>query len=141
MWYTITQANTPLHSTAHGGRAGDARSGPPIDEGFTVRRGQLLLGKVEGQRTPTIARTLRCHEQTVRNAIHVFHQRGGAALQPSSSRPHRTQAAFDADGRERLRALLHRSPRTFGKPTSRWTLALASEVSCAQGRTRHQVSG
>ncbi len=40
-----------------------------------------------------------------------------------------------------MRALLHQSPRTFGKPTSVWTLALAAEVSFAQGITPRQVSG
>ena len=64
-----------------------------------------------------------------------------SALQPKSSRPHRTQAVFDTGRRERLRTLLHQSPRTFGKPTSVWTLALAAEVSCAQGLTPRQVSG
>lgn len=110
-------------------------------EAFTVRRSQIVLASAEGQHTPAIARTLRCHEQTVRNALHAFNRRGVRALQPQSSRPPRTHAAFDADGRERLRALLHRSPRTYGKPTSRWTLALAAEVSFAQGLTPRQVSG
>jgi hypothetical protein len=63
------------------------------------------------------------------------------ALQPKSSRPHRTQAVFDPGRRERLRALLHPSPRMFGKATSVWTLALAAEVSYAQGLTPRQVSG
>jgi transposase len=110
-------------------------------EAFTVRRCQTLLASAEGQHTTTIAQTLRCHDQTVRNAIHAFNQRGVAALRLQSSCPHRTPAVFDADGRERLRALLHQSPRTFGKPTSRWTLALATEVSFAQGLTPRQVSG
>jgi transposase len=116
-------------------------AGLRASEAFKVRRCQILLASAEGQHTTAIARTLRCNDQTVRNAIHAFHQRGLAVLQPRSSRPHRTHAAFDADGRERLRALLHQSPRTFGKPTSRWTLALAAEVSFAQGFTPHQVSG
>jgi transposase len=110
-------------------------------EAFTVRRCQILLASAEGQPTTTIARSLRCHDQTVRNAIHAFHQRGVSALQPKSSRPHRTQAIFGTGRRERLRALLHQSPRTFGKPTSVWTLALAAEVSFAQGLTPRQVSG
>jgi transposase len=109
--------------------------------GFTVRRSQMLLASADGEPTPAIARTLRCNDQTVRNAIHAFHQRGLAALQPKSSRPHTTQAIFDAHGRERLRALLHQSPRTFGKPTSIWTLDLAAEVSFAEGLTPRQVSG
>jgi MarR-like DNA-binding transcriptional regulator SgrR of sgrS sRNA len=101
----------------------------------------MLLASAAGQPTPAIARTLRCNDQTVRNAIHAFHARGLAALQPQSSRPHTTQATFDAQGRERLQALLHQSPRTFGKPTSLWTLPLAAEVSWTQGLTSRQVSG
>ena len=108
--------------------------------GFTVRRCQMLLGSAEGQPTTTIARALRCNDQTVRNAIHAFAQRGLAALQPTSSRPHTTHATFDARSRERLRALLHQSPRTFGKETSVWTLELAAEVSFAEGITPRLVS-
>jgi transposase len=110
-------------------------------EALTVRRCQILLASAEAQHTTTIAHSLRCHEQTVRNAIHAFHQRGVAALHAQSSRPHRTHAAFDAAGRERLLALLHHSPHTFGKFTSRWTLALTAEVSFAQGLTCRPVSG
>ncbi len=108
--------------------------------GFTVCRCQMLLASADGQHTTAIARTLRCNDQTVRNAIHDFQQRGLAALQPKSSRPHRTPAVLTDRGRERLRALLHQSPRTFGKATSIWTLSLAAEVSFAQGITTRQVS-
>ena len=110
-------------------------------EAFTVRRCQILLASAEGQHTTTIARALRCHDQTVRNAIHAFQQRGVRALQAQSSRPHKTQAGFNTERRERLRALLHQSPRTFGQPTSVWTLALAAAVSFTQGLTPRQVSG
>jgi transposase len=110
-------------------------------EAFTVRRSQILLASAEGQHTTAIARTLRCHDQTVRNAIHAFHHRGVTALQPRSSRPHTSRAIFDPQGRERLQTLLHQSPRTFGQPTSVWTLALAAEVSFAHGITSRQVSG
>ena len=108
--------------------------------GFTVRRCHILLSSAGGQHTTAIARTLRCNDQTVRNTIHDFHRRGCAALQPTSSRPHTTHATFDADGRERLRALLHQSPRLFGEETSVWTLELAAQVSFAQGLTRRRVS-
>jgi hypothetical protein len=87
-----------------------------------------------------LARHLRCTDQTVRNTIHAFHQRGLAVLQPQSSRPHTTATIFDTGVCESLRALLHQSPRTFGKPTSQWTLALAAEVSFAQGLTPRLVS-
>jgi len=107
---------------------------------FTVRRCQILLASAEGQPTRAIAPHLRCTDQTVRNVIHAFHQRGLAMLQPQSSRPHTTALIFDARTCEALRALLHQSPRLFGKPTSRWTLALAAEVSFAQGLTPRLVS-
>jgi hypothetical protein len=40
-----------------------------------------------------------------------------------------------------LRALLHQSPRTFGHPTSLWTLELAAAVGFEQGLTARRVSG
>jgi transposase len=107
---------------------------------FTVRRCQILLASAEGQSTTTIAHDLRCTDQTVRNAIHAFDQRGLAVLQPLSSRPHTIATIFNAGACEALRALLHQSPRTFDKPTSRWTLQLAAEVSFAQGLTPRLVS-
>ena len=107
---------------------------------FTVRRCQILLASAERQPTTTIARSLYCTAQTVRNTLHAFHQRGLTVLQPLSSRPHTTATIFDAGACEALRALLHQSPRTFGKPPSRWTLALAAEVSFAQGLTPRLVS-
>ena len=76
----------------------------------------------------------------MRNAIHTFNAGGLAALQPKSSRPHTLSAVFDDHRRDQLRALLHQSPRTFGKTSSVWTLALAAEVSDAEGITPHQVS-
>jgi transposase len=107
---------------------------------FTVRRCHILLTSAEGQSTTAIAHVLRCTDQTVRNALHAFNHYGLAALHPQSSRPHTTAMIFDVGTCESLRALLHHSPRTFGKPTSRWTLALAAEVSFAQGLTPRLVS-
>ena len=115
-------------------------AGLHTSSGFTVRRCHMLLASAEGQTTTTIARTLRCNEQTVRNAIHTFNLRGIAALHPGSSRPLTDATIFTAERRDQLRALLHQSPRTFGKPTSVWTLALAAEVSFAEGITPKLVS-
>jgi len=110
-------------------------------DAFVLRRCQILLASARGERVPQIARALRCDEQTVRNAIHAFNTAGLAALQPGSAVPHTIHAAFDAAGAERLRALLHHSPRTFGHETSVWTLELAAEVSFATGLTAARVSG
>jgi transposase len=111
------------------------------NEAFTLRRAQIVLASARGEWVPAIAEHLGCGEQTVRNAIHASNARGLGALQAGSSRPHTVHAAFDEAGAERLRALLHRSPRTFGKPTGVWTLELAAEVSFAEGITAGRVSG
>jgi len=116
-------------------------AGRRSSQGFTVRRSQMLLASAQGQTTTTIAHQIGCNDQTVRNAIHDFHQRGLAALEPKSSRPHTTHEAFDAQGRELLRALLHQTPRTFGKETSIWTLNLAAEVSLTVGIVSRPISG
>ena len=88
-----------------------------------------------------MAHHLGCDDQTVREVIHAFNATGLAALRPGSRRPKTIHAAFDLPGAERLRALLHQSPRTFGKPTSLWTLDLVAEVSFAEGITAGRVSG
>jgi transposase len=109
---------------------------------FVLRRCQILLASARGQTARVIADALGCDDQTVRNAIQAFHTQGLAALTPRSSAPRRLpHAAFAPPQRERLRALLHQSPRTFGKPTSLWTLPLAAEVAAAEGITSRPVSG
>lgn len=109
-------------------------------DAFTLRRCQIILASARGERAPVIARGLGCGEQTVRNAIHAFDAEGVVALQAGSSRPHTSHAAFAAESAERLRALLHRSPREFGHPTSVWTLELAAAVAFAEGLTATRVS-
>jgi transposase len=77
----------------------------------------------------------------VLNAIHAFNVKGVQALQKGSTRPHTSARAFDAQALTRLREILHQSPRTFGKPTSLWTLSLLAEVSFEEGLTARRVSG
>ena len=109
-------------------------------DAFTLRRCQIVLASARGDAAPQIARQLGCDDQTVRNAIADFNTRGLAALRKGSSRPHRIHPAFDLARGEQLRALLHQSPRTFGKPTSLWTLDLAAEVSFEQGLTSERAA-
>ena len=108
---------------------------------FVLRRCQILLASARGERASQIARQLGCDDETVRRVIVAFNTRGGAVLRKGSSRPHRFRVAFDLARGEQLRALLHQSPRTFGKPTSLWTLELAADVSFEQGLTAERVSG
>lgn len=110
-------------------------------DAFVLRRCQILLASARGEHARLIAASLGCDDQTVRNAIHAFNARGLAALTPGSSAPqHTPHAVVDPVRCAQLRALLHQSPRTFGHPTSVWTLELAAEVAYAEGITPHQVS-
>jgi transposase len=110
-------------------------------DAFTLRRSQMLLASSRGDEVPQIAKNLGCGQQTVRDAIHAFNERGLDALVAGSSRPKSTQAAFDERSAEALRELLHRSPREFGRDTSLWTLAMAAEVSFEQGLIEKRVCG
>lgn len=110
-------------------------------DAFVLRRCQILLASAAGEVAGTIAANLNCDDQTVRNAIHAFNTQGRACLRRPSSRPHTIHAAFTLAQTERLRAMLHQSPRAFGKATGLWTLPLAAEVSFEQGVTKERVSG
>ncbi len=116
------------------------QAGLRSSDAFVLRRCQIVLASASGQRATTIAEALGCDDQTVRNVIQDFNARGLDVLIRRSSRPHTTQAAFSPQGAEQLRDLLHQSPRTFGKPSSLWTLELAAQVSFEQGLTAERVS-
>ena len=63
-------------------------------------------------------RPIDCGDETVRDVIRAFDERGLKALQRASSRPHHIQAAFTPEQAERLREILHTSPRESDKLTS-----------------------
>jgi transposase len=109
-------------------------------DAFVLRRCQIVLASARGQRALAIAQSVGCDDETVRNVIQAFNERGIEVLKRVSSRPHHTQVAFSPAQAERLRELLHHSPRDFDKPTSLWTLELAAEVSFEQGVAAAQVS-
>jgi transposase len=116
------------------------QAGLRSSDAFVLRRCQILTASARGERAPTIARQLGCDDQTVRNVIHGFNTSGLAVLQEGSSRPHRLHTAFTEEGAERLKDLLHRSPRDFGQERSTWTLELAAQVSFEQGIISHEIS-
>lgn len=108
---------------------------------FTLRRSQISSASARGDQVPRIASSLSCSEQTVRNALHAFAAEGIASLTKRSSRVHTDQAAFTPETASQLQALLHRSPRAFGHPTSLWTLDLAAAEAQRQGLTASLVTG
>jgi transposase len=109
-------------------------------DAFVLRRCQILLASSRGERAPAIGRALGCDDQTVRNVIHGFNANGLAVLKEGSSRPHRLRTTFSDEGANKLKDLLHRSPRDFGKDRSTWTLQLAAQVSFEQGIISCEVS-
>ena len=109
-------------------------------DAFTLRRCQIVLASSRGKRASQIAQDLSCDGDTVTKAINAFNERGLEALKQRSHAVHTSQVAFDAEAAERLKAIVHPSPRNFGKETSLWTLALAAEVSFEQGLTQELVS-
>jgi transposase len=110
-------------------------------DAFVLRRSQILLASSRGESPPKTAASLGCASQTVRNAIRAFNEHGLGALEPGSSRPRRTQAAFDEKSAEAIRGMLHRSPREFSRDSSLWTLGMAAEVVFEEGLTERRVSG
>ncbi len=105
-----------------------------------MRRCHILLASARGDTAPVIAKAIGCSPQAVRNVLRGFETRGLAVLSMQSRRPHAAAKVFDAERSGRLKALLHQSPRQFGKARSTWTLALAAEVCLEQGVTAERVS-
>ncbi len=116
------------------------QAGLRSSDAFVLRRCQILLASARGERAPLIGQQLGCDDQTVRNVIHGFNAEGLTVLSEGSSRPHRLRTAFSEEGTERLKELLHRSPRDFGQDRSTWTLELVAQVSFQQGLSSQEVS-
>jgi transposase len=110
-------------------------------DAVVLRRCQIIRASARGETAPAIAAALGCSDQHVRDVLHAFTADGLAALERRSTRPHTIHLAIDAAGTERLREVLHQSPRAFGKPTSVWTLPLVAEVCAEVGLTAARVSG
>jgi transposase len=116
-------------------------AGRRSNDAFVLRRSQIVLASADGIPVPRIATEVGRTERSVHAVLDAFEARGLDCLQRRSSRPQTVHRAFSAAQAESLRALLHQSPRTFGKPTSLWTLDVAAEVSFEQGLTPTRVSG
>ena len=109
-------------------------------DAFTVRRCQVVPASAQGLKPGQIAARLGCSAGTARNAIRAWNVEGVAALREKSSRPASAKPLLGPDREADLRALLHQSPRTFGKPRSTWTPALLADVCHANGWTDRPLS-
>lgn len=120
------------HTTLENGcRASDA---------FTVRRCHILRASAEGQSPATIASHLRCARQTVYNVLDAFAERDLDCLRHGSHVPVSVAPVLTPEKREHLQAILHQSPRTFGKAQSHWTLKLLAAVCHEQGLSDRPLS-
>jgi transposase len=109
-------------------------------DAFRVRRAQIVLASARRLFPKPIAQLVGCSVQTVRNVIHAFNTQGVEGLAKQSNRPKTVEPMLDATNCERLQHILHQSPRTYGKPTGVWTLALAAEVCYEHGVTARLLS-
>jgi transposase len=115
-------------------------SGCRAPDAFTVRRCQILLASAEGTPPSTIARQLRCARQTVHHVLNAFAEQGLDCLRPGSHVPLRVAPVLTAEKREHLQAILHQSPRNFGKAQSHWTLKLLAAVCHEHGLSDRPLS-
>jgi transposase len=116
------------------------QSGLRSADALRLRRCQILLASADGQSAKPIAKSYGCSVQTVRNTIHEFDQRGLDCLNKQSNRPKSVQAALAGSQAQRLQAILHQSPRSFGQGSSVWTLEMAAQVCFEQGLTQRRLS-
>jgi transposase len=110
---------------------------------FVLKRSQILLASAQSKTVPQIQAAFGYAPQTIRQVLHAFNREGMAALSKRSNRPHSGPAAapvLDEDKRQRLHELLEQSPRTFGKDTSVWTLAVVAQVAHEQGLTSTRLN-
>src|SRR5512143_1270633 len=103
-------------------------SGLHSRDGFELRRCQILLASARGERPSQIAAHVGCSAPTVRTTLRAYRADSAGCLHARSSRPKHAAPVLDQARCERLRAILHETPRVFGKNTSLWTLALLAEV-------------
>lgn len=120
--------------------AAELRAGLRSPLAFALRRSQYLLAGADGQTAAAIARTYGGSPQAVRNAFRAFAERGCACLTPGSPANTKPRRAWPRERDADLRALLHRPPRDFGRPTGLWTLSLLAEVCRELGFTERALS-
>src|ERR1039457_3906710 len=85
-----------------------------------VRRALIIMASSSGTPVPAIARLAAADEDTVRDVIHAFNQKGLAALDPrwAGGRP---RLIGDEDVEVIVTAARTR-PETLGQPFTRWSL-------------------
>jgi transposase len=102
-----------------------------------VRRAMIIMASASGTLVPAIARLVAADEDTVRDVIHLFNQKGLAALDPqwAGGRP---RLISDEDIEVIVTAATAR-PEKLGQPFTHWSLRKLA--ACLAGRDRPVVIG
>ncbi|WP_371528614.1 IS630 family transposase [Streptomyces sp. NBC_01283] len=103
-------------------------------ESVRVRRALIVMASASGTSVTAIARLVAAHEDTVRDVIHAFNEKGLASLDPqwAGGRP---RLISDED-RGIIIATATARPVTLGQPFTHWSLRkLADHLAHNRGRT------
>jgi transposase len=89
-------------------------------ESIRVRRAMIIMASASGTTVPAIARLVAAHEDTVRDVVHDFNQRGLAALDPNwaGGRPRQ----ITGDDEEFIVAAATTRPARLGRPFTHWSI-------------------
>jgi transposase len=105
-----------------------------------MKRAQILLASNQRLTTFGIEKQFGYSAEYARQMIHRFNQEGIGCLKRKSSAPLTKEAIIDKSKCEQIKQMMHKSPRTFGKASSIWTLSLVAEVLYEQGETPRQMA-
>ena len=89
-------------------------------ESVRVRRALIIMASASGTTVPAIARLVQAHEDTVRDVIHSFNERGLAALDPRWAGGCPRQITSD-DEQYIVQAAIT-SPAKLGRPFTHWSI-------------------
>jgi len=89
-------------------------------ESVRVRRALIIMASASGTTVPAIARLVAAHEDTVRDVIHAFNERGLAALDPqwAGGRPR----LISSDDEEFIVTAATTRPVKLGRPFTHWSI-------------------
>ena len=109
-------------------------------DAFRVRRAQIVLASARGLSPKPIAQLVGCSVQTVATSSMPLIRKAWRAWRSNRHGPRASRRPWTPPTVGRLQHILHQSPRTYGKPTGVWTLALAAQVCYEQGVTERLLS-
>jgi transposase len=105
-----------------------------------MKRAQILLASSQGLTTFGIEKQFGYSVEYARQMIHRFNREGIKCLKRKSSAPLTSETIMDQKKCEQIKQIMHKSPRTYDKNSSVWTLTLVAEVLYEQGETPRQMA-